>query len=163
ELSVRARSSMFIRGEKSGKKDDAKKDEASKDEVDPSAGRKIAFKQVMEVTKDQSVRYAGASLDNNPIHMDEAVAKMAGLPGVIVEGLCTMAFAQKAVADEVLKGDASRLSRLAVRFAKPVLMGDKLTTEGWEVESRDKKTTYGFHVKNQSGVTVISNGIAEVT
>ena len=64
--------------------------------------------------------------------------------------------------NEVAKGDPARLKRLAVRFAKPVLMGDKLTTEGWEVESRDGVATYGFHVKNQNGVTVISNGIAEV-
>ncbi|MBI3723075.1 MaoC family dehydratase N-terminal domain-containing protein [bacterium] len=157
ELAVRARSTMFIRGEKSGKKDDS-----PKKEEDESAGRKIAWKQVTEVTRDQSLRYAQASGDNNPIHTDESVAKMAGLPGVILQGLCTMAFAQKAVVDEVLKGDATRLKRLAVRFAKPVLMGDRLTTEGWEVERREGKTTYGFTVKNQSGVVVISNGIAEV-
>ena len=133
---MRARGTMFIRGDK--KKDDgAKKEEAA----DDAAGRKIAFSQVMEVTKDQSVRYAGASLDDNPIHMDDDVAKSAGLPGVILQGLCTMAFAQKAVVDELLKGDALRLGRLAVRFAKPVLMGDKLTTEGWEVESRGAKKT----------------------
>jgi acyl dehydratase len=156
QLCVRARETMFIRGEK--KAEGGKKEEAQ----DDSAGRKIAYRATVDVTKDQSLRYADASLDNNPIHVDENVAKMAGLPGVILQGLCTMAFAQNAVVNEVLKGDATKLKRLAVRFAKPVLMGDKLAVEGWEVESRDGVKTYGFHVKNQAGVAVITNGVAEV-
>jgi len=77
----------------SGKKDDG----AKKEEPDESAGRKIAYKTVVDVTKDQSLRYADASGDNNPIHVDEGVAKAAGLPGLILQGLCTMAFSQNAI------------------------------------------------------------------
>jgi len=157
QLAVRANESMFIRGEK--KAEGGAKKEEPKDE---SAGRTIAYKAVFDVSKDQSLRYADASGDNNPIHVDDNVAKMAGHSGVILQGLCTMAFSQNAIVNEVLKGDATRLKRLAVRFAKPVYMNDKLTVEGWEVESRGSTKIYGFHVKNQNGVAVIVNGVAEV-
>ena len=82
----------------------------------------------MPVAADQAARYAPASLDRNPIHLDDAVARSAGLPGVILHGLCTMAFASRAVVDGALDGDSSRLRRLSVRFSKPVLPGQTLRT-----------------------------------
>ena len=117
---------------------------------------------VGHVDLDQPTRYAEVSNDWSGHHFDLEAARASGFDYLFAHGLCTMAFAQNAIVNELLKGDATKLKRLAVRFAKPVLMGEKLTTEGWEVESRDGVKTYGFQVKNQNGVTVISNGIAEL-
>ena len=75
----------------------------------------------------------------------------------------SLAFAGKAVVDEVLGGATGRLERLAVRFSKPVLVGEALTTEGWEVDEQEVIKSYGFRVTNQVGVEVISTGIAEVS
>ena len=44
------------------------------------------------------VAYAAASGDHNPIHQDEAIAQLVGLPGVIAHGMYTMALAARAVA-----------------------------------------------------------------
>jgi len=61
---------------------------------------------VAEVTyrfdEDQTFRYADASGDPVPIHLDDAAAQAVGLPGIIIHGLCTMAFCGRAVIDTPL-------------------------------------------------------------
>lgn len=110
---------------------------------------------------DQTFRYAPASGDPMPIHLDEEAAKMAGLPGIIIHGLCTQAFTSWAVVQEVAGGDSSRLKRLAVRFAKPVLPGQDITTTIWRAGSEDGVTTYAFETKVGADV-VIKDGLAEI-
>ena len=71
----------------------------------------------LRVTPDAGLtkRYADASGDMNPIHIDEQFAKSVGLPGCILHGLWTMAQvarAHSAVAD----GDPRALRRLRVQF-----------------------------------------------
>ena len=117
----------------------------------------------MDVSVDQPARYAAASLDDNPIHLDDNVAKSAGLPSVILHGLCTMAFASKAVVDGLLDGRPERLSRLAVRFTRPVLPGWTLTTKVWDAGDLDNgNRAYHVQVENQDGVVVAGNGWAEI-
>lgn len=117
----------------------------------------------MEVAEDQPVRYAVASLDDNPIHLDPDVAQRAGLPGVILHGLCTMAFGSKALVDGLLDGDPTNLRRYAVRFTRPVLPGQTLVTKAWEAGALPEGGT-GYHVQieNQDGDVVAANGWAEV-
>ena len=69
-----------------------------------------------EVTPDKylTVRYAGASGDFNPIHIDEEFARAVGLPGRILHGLWTMA--QVARAQTEAAGGPDRLKRLSVQF-----------------------------------------------
>ena len=85
--------------------------------------REAAF----EVAGDQAERYAEASGDHNPIHLDEEAARAVGLPGRILHGLCTMALAGRAV--ELVAGREPR--RLAVRFSAPVALGATVTTRVW--------------------------------
>src|SRR2546423_54390 len=68
----------------------------------------------LNVTPDRylTVRYAGASGDFNPIHIDEDFAKQVGLPGRILHGLYTMA--QVARAQTEAAGGPEKLRRLAV-------------------------------------------------
>src|SRR4051794_27495509 len=61
-----------------------------------------------------TVRYAGASGDFNPIHIDEEFAKQVGLPGKILHGLWTMA--QVARAQTEAAGGPHALKRLTVQF-----------------------------------------------
>lgn len=60
-------------------------------------------------------RYAEASGDPNPIHVDEDFAKKVGLPGVILHGLYSMAQVAKAHTDAA-GGDPRALKRLRVQF-----------------------------------------------
>lgn len=110
------------------------------------------------VQDDQTFRYAEASGDRMPIHLDDAVARSVGLPGIIVHGLCTMAFAGRAVVEAACGGDPARLARLAVRFSRPVLPGQTVTT----VVYRAGSGAYGFEVLNPEGQAVIKDGLAEV-
>ena len=71
----------------------------------------------LRVTPDAGLtkRYAEASGDMNPIHIDQEFAKKVGLPGCILHGLWSMAQvarAHTAVAD----GDPRALKRLSVQF-----------------------------------------------
>jgi acyl dehydratase len=70
----------------------------------------------LRVTPDKylTVRYAGASGDFNPIHIDEEFAKSVGLPGKILHGLWTMA--QVARAQTEAGGGPESLRRLSVQF-----------------------------------------------
>lgn len=154
ELVLEADYTFFIRGEKK----DVKKIEKTEEPPLPES----TFSQTMKLKEDQSLIYAEASGDRNPIHTDENFAKSVGLPGIILQGLCTMAIAQKAIIDEALDRDPTRLKRLRVRFSKPVLNGETLTTKGWEEGEKDGRTLLGFIVENQNGVIVIKNGLAEV-
>ena len=70
----------------------------------------------LKVTPDRylTVRYAGASGDFNPIHIDEAFARSVGLPGRILHGLWSMA--QVARAQTEAAGGPAALQRLSVQF-----------------------------------------------
>jgi acyl dehydratase len=113
------------------------------------------------IDRDQTTRYAEASGDHNPIHVDENVARMAGLPGIIVHGLCTMAFTSKVMIDHLCGGEPARLKRLAVRFSRPVFPGDTITTKMWGEGNRNGRQVYAFETYNPEGLAVIRDGIAE--
>jgi acyl dehydratase len=110
---------------------------------------------------DQTARYADASGDRNPIHLDDSVARMAGLPGTVVHGLCTMAFACKVIVDRVCGGDPARLTRLAVRFSHPVFPGDVITTSVWAEKNISGAECFSYETRNAAGVVVLRDGIAE--
>jgi acyl dehydratase len=71
----------------------------------------------LKVTPDKYLphRYAGASGDFNPIHIDPEFAKMVGLPGTILHGLYMMGLVARANA-AVAGGDPRALKRLSVQF-----------------------------------------------
>jgi acyl dehydratase len=89
-----------------------------------------ATDQVAEVTvrieDDTPARYAEASGDRNLVHLDPEVAVAAGLPGVIVHGLCTMATGATAAIGTLADADPGALAFMRARFSKPVLPGDDI-------------------------------------
>jgi acyl dehydratase len=123
------------------------------------------------IAPDQAIRYAEASGDRNPIHLDETVAKMVGLPGVIVQGLCTMAFTSRVIVEHCCDGAPERLRYLAVKFSRPVFPCDVITTSIWSenvhnvgVHQADTSHSmrFSFETCNQAGVAVIEQGVAEI-
>lgn len=115
-------------------------------------------KVVGHMDDDQTFRYAPASGDPVPIHLDDDAARSAGLPGIIIHGLCTQAFTSWAVLTELADSDVTRLRRLAVRFAKPVLPGQDLTTTIWATPTPG---AYAFE-SEAGGALVIKDGLAEI-
>ncbi|MEX2108580.1 MAG: MaoC/PaaZ C-terminal domain-containing protein [Solirubrobacterales bacterium] len=79
-----------------------------------NAGDQIAE---VRVTPDKYLphRYAGASGDFNPIHIDPEFAKAVGLPNTILHGLYMMGLVARA-STEAAGGDPRALKRLSVQF-----------------------------------------------
>ncbi|SDH65377.1 MaoC like domain-containing protein [Actinokineospora alba] len=71
------------------------------------------------LTRADLVRYAGASLDFNPIHWNERFAREVGLPDVIAHGMLTMAIAGRVVSDW-----GGELVDYSARFTRPVVVPD---------------------------------------
>lgn len=110
------------------------------------------------VAVDQAVRYAKASGDHNPIHLDAEVARRAGLPGTILHGLCSMAFAARDLVDHLGGGDPGRLASIGLRWARPVLPGSTLSIRVWG--SGPGPVT--FVTEGPDGKPVITDGRAEL-
>jgi acyl dehydratase len=96
-----------------------------------------------------------------PIHVDDAMAKSVGLPGIIAHGLCTMAMASQGVLRLAADSDPARLRRLAVRFAKPVFPGNDVVTTVYRGAAADGRARFPFEASS-AGQAVISHGLAEV-
>lgn len=120
------------------------------------------FTDSMKVLKGQTYIYAEPSGDHNPIHVDPAFAVKVGLPGIILQGLCTMAFVQKAVIDNAAGGDPTKLKKLKVRFSRSVLPGDTVMTSGWLKQETDTGLIVGLEAKVDRGDIVIRDAWAEV-
>src|SRR3954454_22345763 len=129
--------------------------------ADTKAGAPVAS-VTQTLDTDQTYRYAEASGDNMPIHLDADVAKSVGLPGIIIHGLCTMAFTSVAAVQELCDGDSTRLRRLAVRFSRPVLPGQEITTTFWAAGDADGNPVFGYETRNGDGDVVIKDGLVEV-
>ena len=80
----------------------------------------VVAEENFHLTRDNLVRYAGASGDFNPIHYRDDVAVSVGLPGVLAHGMLTMGFAVQPVSKWV--GDPARIVDYQVRFTRPVLV-----------------------------------------
>lgn len=155
-------STFFIRARGGGGGGGGGKKPKKPVEVAEPAPREIVSVDEQEVALDQSRRYAHASGDMNPIHLDNEVARAVGLPSIILHGLCTMAFASRAVVMGPCEGDPKRLHRLKVRFTKPVLPGWTLRTQVWREQDSDGRQVYGLEMSNQDGVVVLTQALAEV-
>jgi acyl dehydratase len=109
------------------------------------------------VDTNQALRYASASGDANPIHVEDEAAKAVGLPGVILHGMCTMAICSAAVVDALAGGDPTRLRRLAVRFYRPVFPGNDLVVSFYDAGEGG----YAFEATS-AGKVVVRDGRAEL-
>jgi acyl dehydratase len=115
----------------------------------------------LRVTPDKylTVRYAGASGDFNPIHIDEEFAKAVGLPGKILHGLWMMA--QVARAQTEAAGGPEALRRLSVQFRGMGFPEQELVVRSTVREVADGVATIDT-VAEQSGKQIIRKAQAEV-
>lgn len=123
---------------------------------------KVLVKKKSVVTRDQGVRYANASGDHNPIHTSDEIARSAGLPSAILQGLCTMALASQVLVDGLLHGDPKQLKSMGVRFSKPVFLDQTIVTEVYDAGIKEG----GIHVvhfesRDEKNIPVLVQGMAE--
>ena len=111
------------------------------------------------VTKVQLLKYAGASGDYNPIHIDEEFARTVGLPGRILHGLWTMAQVARAQTDAA--GGPEHLKRLSVQFRGMGMPEQEVTVSGTVREVGDGRAIIDT-VAEQAGNQIIRNAEAEI-
>jgi acyl dehydratase len=116
----------------------------------------------VRVTPDKylTARYAGASGDFNPIHIDEEFARAVGLPGRILHGLWTMA--QVARAQTEAAGGPEHLKRLAVQFRGMGIPEQEVVVKGTVREAGNGRVLIDT-VAEQGEKQIIRNAEAELS
>jgi len=105
-------------------------------------------------------RYAGASGDFNPIHIDPEFAKSVGLPQNILHGLWTMAQVARAQT-EAAGGDPRSLRRLSVQFRGMGVPEEEIVVSG-TVTSRDGDRAIVATEAVQGGNGIVRNAESEL-
>ncbi len=115
----------------------------------------------LKVTPDKylSVRYAGASGDYNPIHIDEEFAKAVGLPGRILHGLFSMALVARAQTEAA--GGPASLKRLSVQFRGMGFPEQEIVVTSTVARVRDGVATV-HALAEQGGNAIIHDAEAEL-
>lgn len=115
----------------------------------------------LEVTPDRylTIRYAGASGDFNPIHIDEEFARSVGLPSRILHGLWTMA--QVARAHTSAAGGPGTLKRLSVQFRGMGVLEEPVEVRGQVDTVQDGRAVTSAEAV-QGGTRIVRNARAEL-
>ena len=111
------------------------------------------------ITQEQLRRYAEASGDYNPIHLDEQAARRVGLDSVIAHGMLSMAFLGQFVNQQLTSIPGARIAQLKVRFMNMVRLGDTLTCYGvvkaqTTNDDQSRSVTLECWAQNQQGEKV---------
>lgn len=101
---------------------------ATPDFDDVSVGDELPVRHT-RLTRGDLVNYAGVAGDANPIHWDEDIARLAGLPDVIAHGMLTMGLGAGFASSWT--GDPGAVTRYAVRLSAPAIVSAK---EGADIE-----------------------------
>jgi acyl dehydratase len=105
-------------------------------------------------------RYAAASGDFNPLHLDDDHARRHGMPSVIAHGLLTFGWVGHFLTD-YCDGDPGRIRSMRVRFLKPVLPGDQIEVRGTITDEAADTTTLEIHVARDD--ELVASGSALVS
>jgi acyl dehydratase len=117
----------------------------------------------LRVTPDKYLpnRYAGASGDYNPIHVDDEFAKSVGLPGNILHGLYGMGLVAKAASQGLAGGDPRALKKLTVQFRGMGLPEQEIDVTGTVKEVDGNRVTADLEAR-QGDTRIIRNAVAEL-
>ncbi len=96
--------------------------------------------------------------DKNPLHADPGFAKRGGFDAPILHGLCTFGVVCKAVVDEILDGDVTKVARYQVRFAGVVFPGETIVTSVWR--DGDDNLLVAAHTKERDAPAITNAAIS---
>ena len=113
-----------------------------------------------QLSQEQVQRYADATGDHNPIHVDEDFAGATPFGGTIAHGMLTLASVSEMMAAAFGEAWLTR-GRLRVRFRAPARTSDSITASAQEQSSRDGTRVFAVEVRNQADELLVS-GTAEV-
>ncbi|MFC7674085.1 fused (3R)-hydroxyacyl-ACP dehydratase subunits HadA/HadB [Mycolicibacterium sp. GCM10028919] len=101
-----------------------------------------------KLSRGDLVNYSGVAGDANPIHWDESIAKLAGLPDVIAHGMLTMGLGAGFASS--WSGDPGAVSRYAIRLSAPAIVS---ATEGADIEFSGKVKS--LDPETRTGVVIV--------
>lgn len=115
----------------------------------------------LTVTPDRGlpVRYAGASGDFNPVHVDDEFARAVGLPGRILHGLYMMALVARAATEA--GGGPAALQRLSVELCGTGVPEAEITVSATVRAVTAERVTLDA-TATQDGVAIIRRGEVEL-
>jgi acyl dehydratase len=122
---------------------------------EPPAGDEVRWIATVAVGLQAAHVYSECARIWNPIHTDIAVARAAGLPGLILHGTATIALAVSQVIQRDLAGDPTRVAELTARLAGMVSMPSSLVVRG----RARAGNRVAFDVMNERGEPVLSDGV----
>lgn len=127
----------------------------------PAVAKTASGSETYALTPDQTRRYADAARDYSAYTIDPATAAKAGFAAPLVHGMCTLAFAARAIVDRHCGGETPRLKRLGCRFAHPLLLtpGQTISVEHWA----GADGLVGFEAADKDGNLIVKNGYAQVS
>jgi acyl dehydratase len=113
----------------------------------------------------QTLLYRHGGNDANPLHVDTAFARRAGLRGPILSGQNTLGIACRAIVHAIAGGDPDSVRSIGGRFVAPAYNGDPLRVELW-LDPADPAAAGGravrFRVLDPDGQAVVDRGLAEL-
>ena len=110
--------------------------------------------------EDVTFRYAEASGDHSPVHLDEEFARSVGFPGIILHGLYSMALVARA-ANEAAGGDPRSLRSLAVQMRAIAVPSKEIEVTGTVAEIEGERALIELEAR-QEGRRIIRNARAEL-
>ena len=121
------------------------------------AGDRLPLLVAAPVTRLQLALFASAAADPNPIHVDDAAAQAAGLPGAIVHGMLTMAFLGRLLTRAV---PLRAVRALDGRFVAMAFPGDTITCTGTiagkSIEEGERRVAIDLVAQNQRGEPLVT-------
>jgi acyl dehydratase len=153
ELVATTISSLMLRGDTgSGDHGDAPAELAKLPESAPDSSLDVEAAEILPLI----YRLSG---DLNPLHIDPAVAEVAGFPRPILHGLATKGIATYAVLAQFCDLDPERLTSMSLRFSRPVLPGDVLRFDFWDASGGTIRFRASVPARDQ---IVLDRGVAEI-
>mgnify|MGYP001204672491 FL=1 len=115
-------------------------------------GNELPSMEIDSISEDTLSKYAEASGDYNPIHLDCNYAKKIGLDGVIAHGMLIMAYLGKTLTENIKQDN---ILEYGVKFSSMVNIGDNLLCTGYvdDIFKKNSKTLLKIKlgVKDQNG------------
>lgn len=126
------------------------------------AGGEVLWTSDIHIDPLRPYIYDGCSNIVFPIHTSPTFARMVGLPGIILQGTATLAYAIREVVNHEADKDPSRISEIACRFTGMVLPGTDINVCCIGKKSHNDFTDIFFEVQNDAKEKAVRNGYVKV-
>lgn len=130
--------------------------------VPQSTSDQYEWHSSIHIDKTRPYVYDGCTDIVFPIHTSPDFAKKVGLPGIILQGTATLAYAIREIINKEAKGDPGKIKRLYCRFTGMVFPDTDITVRKIDSSQESKPKNIFFDVLNNQGQKALSRGFVEL-